>query len=1691
MQYTSALLISRSAGIFTIALGFIVLCGWALDINMLKSVLPGLTTMKPNTAVGFMLTGISLSMLTIAPGKGIAKWISQMPAWLVISFGILTFVQYIFDLNLAIDNLLFQVPPGASYSSQHPARMAPQTALLFSIFSGSILLLGKRQTQAIVQYAVLAISAVPVLTMLGYLFGIQTLPLIGAYKPAAIHTTVGFLLLSAGILATTAETGVFARWRYKLPNIAFGLALALLSLAVAATILNSRRAAESGNRHIKLYEVLWRLEKVAAEAEQSIAANRGFVITGHETFITSLEHSRIRLHGNLAEIRNLTTDPEQLKQLSVLESLIAVRNRIGDDIIRLRQEKGLREAADLLGQGEGERINRQIRTKMDAIILAEKNSLAQIENQARTDENHALIALSFALLTGLCLIGFGLVSLKMQIRQHKLTEAERNRLIAILESTTDFVSTADLQANITYINRAGRAMLALGDRPVSELAIADLHPAWALEIISGQGIPAAKLQGSWQGETALLTSAGREIPVSQVILANRDARGEINFLSTVMRDISDLKTAQKALAESEQRYRLLSEYAPEAIMVLDVDKKCFVDANSNTLQLFGVSREQLPHCTPVTLSPPRQADGRLSAEAAEDKIREALAGGAPVFEWIHLNAAGREIPCEIRLLRMPKEGRSLIRGSVTDISNRKNAENALRIRDNALKTSLNAVAMADAYGHLTYVNDSFLALWGYADAGEVLGKPATILWQAPALAQEIMTAMVNTRQPWRGQLTGLKKSGELFEVEISGNIAYDKDGKPIALIASFLDISERCRLEELQRQMLQRFDTLANASPALIWTSGLDKQCDWFNRCWLEFTGRTIEQEKGSGWTEGVHPQDLEHCLSTYISAFDARQPFAMEYRLRRHDGKYRWLFDQGLPRHDANGDFLGYIGSCMDITEEKNVRDELNISEQRLRLALRAANQGMFDLDLESGKAIVSPEYPLMLGYDPDNFSETYTTWFERLHPDDRERVGQTYHSYIAGELREYKVEFRLRMRSGEWKWILSQGSVVEYTPDGQPLRMLGTHTDIDMRKLAEQKLQEREAFYRGVIEASPDSFWLVDTYGRLLQVSDSYCRRSGYSQNELLAMSIMDLDANMPSSEIVERIQLLKQEKHAVFESRHRAKDGSTWPVEVSTVFLPVAGGRFFSFIRDISERKRAENNLRQLYDLQSKIASRLPGVIYQYKLRPDGSSCFPYASEAIRDIYRVTPESVAEDASSVLAVLHPDDFQGIIDSIRISAETLEPWQHEYRVRYADGTERWLFGNSLPEREADGSVVWFGFITDITERKRLENQLRASEASLKEAQRLAQIGSWELDLINNKLDWSEEIFRIFELDPAQFSASYEAFLETVHPEDRSLVNTAYLDSVKNHGNYNIIHRLQTTDGRIKYVHERGETFYRQDQAIRSIGTVQDITQAKLAEQELLLYRNHLETLVTKRTAELEAVNQELEAFAYSVSHDLRAPLRGIDGFSQALLEDYGDKLDGTGRNYLERVRGASQRMGILIDDLLKLSRITRAILKHAPVDLSSLADTVLRQLREANPEHQVETRIEPGMRVNGDPGLLKIALENLLGNAWKYSAKQANPRIECGSLAQNGETVYYIGDNGAGFDMHYADKLFRPFQRLHHRDQFEGTGIGLATVKRIIHRHGGRIWAESEVDQKTTFYFTLAREELTDDNQQPRREA
>ena len=317
---------------------------------------------------------------------------------------------------------------------------------------------------------------------------------------------------------------------------------------------------------------------------------------------------------------------------------------------------------------------------------------------------------------------------------------------------------------------------------------------------------------------------------------------------------------------------------------------------------------------------------------------------------------------------------------------------------------------------------------------------------------------------------------------------------------------------------------------------------------------------------------------------------------------------------------------------------------------------------------------------------------------------------------------------------------------------------------------------------------------------------------------------------------------------------------------------------------------------------------------------------------------------------------------------------------------------------------------------------------------------------------------------------------LVVIHPDDRDTVNAAYRESVDRHGFYEITHRLLFPDGRIKHVHERGETDYAGDGTpLRSFGTVQDVTDRVNAEQEVRALNETLERRVAERTEELARANRELESFSYSVSHDLRAPLRAINGFSRILQDSEEFALSGDSRDLLDRIVRNTNRMGDLIDDILDYSRASQSALNRKEADLTPLARATWDEHSPSYPN--ATARIGQLGTVWGDPAMLRQILDNLVTNALKYSSKRDKAEIEIGMREENGETRFFVRDNGAGFDMQFAGKLFGMFQRMHTDKDFPGTGVGLAIVKRIVERHGGRIWAESEVDRGTTFYFTLPR--------------
>jgi PAS domain S-box-containing protein len=449
----------------------------------------------------------------------------------------------------------------------------------------------------------------------------------------------------------------------------------------------------------------------------------------------------------------------------------------------------------------------------------------------------------------------------------------------------------------------------------------------------------------------------------------------------------------------------------------------------------------------------------------------------------------------------------------------------------------------------------------------------------------------------------------------------------------------------------------------------------------------------------------------------------------------------------------------------------------------------------------------------------------------------------------------------------------------------------------------------------------------------------------------------------------------------------------------------------------------------------------------------------------------EALGKHASTFLQTIFPQPLE------EIEATLLKEgyWQGELKHVTRDGRRIMVASRWSLQRDEEGNRAGFLEInSDITERKRAERTLRENEREAHvSTQSLIQL-IWTSQP-DGCCDYLSDHWNDYTGIPATRPLAY-VWAEPLHPDDRLRVQIAWIEALGTGNDFDIDFRIRRADGVYRWFKTRAVAIRNSvDQIVKWLGTNTEIENLMQSDERARQLDTALERL-QGRTAQLEATNKELESFSYSVSHDMQAPLRSIDGFSRILLKDCADKLDDNGRHNLQRVLAATQRMGLLIDDLLQLSRVTRSEFHLTRVDLSSMARTVASELLESEPSRQAEFIIQPAVAApQADGHQLRIVIENLLRNSWKFTSKHRAAKIEFGASERDGALVYYVRDNGVGFDMVYAHKLFGAFQRLHSVGDFPGTGIGLTIVKRIVHRHGGRVWAEGELNRGATFYFTL----------------
>jgi PAS domain S-box-containing protein len=767
-----------------------------------------------------------------------------------------------------------------------------------------------------------------------------------------------------------------------------------------------------------------------------------------------------------------------------------------------------------------------------------------------------------------------------------------------------------------------------------------------------------------------------------------------------------------------------------------------------------------------------------------------------------------------------------------------------------------------------------------------------------------------------------------------------------------------------------------------------------------------------------------------------------------------------------------------------------LQESEARFRLIAETIGHVFWVLELQPQERVsyVSPAFEQIWGRRAEELYADARLWTEAIVREDRGAVLRTFEHWLAApHATSFVAEYRIHRPDGELRWIADRGRAV-LDGAGQPQRVTGLAEDITARKQAEAAAQASQHQFRQFLESLPQLVWSADPLGECDYLSPQWLAYTGVPLAEQLGRGWLHC-VHPEDREAAQTSWRTAVQAQTVFDSEYRLLDAdgrARWFAARGTLLRDETGRpqRWLGTSTDIDELKRAAAALADERDRLTRLAEVVPGALHTYRRTPAGRFSFPFGGDRVAALLGMADTDLSQDGTPITALTHPEDRPRVLAAVQASATNASAWHVEYRVRHPQLGERWIEGRSMPSPAGADGMDWHGTLIDITERKHAEQALAESRARLAAVFTHVNEGLVLCSLDGLLYEWNPAALRLHGFaslaEASRPLPEFQRIFELFDCDDRPLplerwpLARVLAGERFEHMEVRLHHRQQGWDKVFDY----GGTLARDAQGRPLLAVVHfnDISERHRQAGEVRQLNAQLELRVQERTAELQAAVKELEAFSYSVSHDLRAPLRALDGFSQALLQDHAAALPAEGQRYLHIIRDSATRMGQLIDDLLAFSRIGRAPLKRHRIDPALLVRDAMNQLAPLTQGRRIELQVNELPPCLGDLAMLRQVWINLLSNAVKYTRQRDPARIEVGAVSDaQGTVTYHVRDNGAGFDMRYAHKLFGVFERLHRADEFEGTGVGLAIVQRIVQRHGGSIRAEASPGQGAAFYFNV----------------
>ena len=1198
-------------------------------------------------------------------------------------------------------------------------------------------------------------------------------------------------------------------------------------------------------------------------------------------------------------------------------------------------------------------------------------------------------------------------------------------------------------------------------------------------------------------------------------------------------DAVDVVEEEKTVVNRREEHSIpvdaLLKRAFDGIIAIDTEQR-IIAFNKGAEHMFGYQANDLIGQKLDVLIPIRYVERHREHVAtflqSDDLVRPMEIGSLRTVFGRHKD--GHDIPLEVLICKsLPaKSPTTTMSVFLRDISSRQRADIAAQQHETYFRAlveeSNDAIMLLNPDGSQQYISPSAEKVLGldletiknnldaylHSDDVQVIKEAVKSVIVSPSQTVTITYRVKQKNGEWRW-IEGLLKN-------------QCNDSRVGAIVVNNRDITPHRAAEQALRENREHYTKLLASAPVGVYEADREGRCTFVNEKWCEMAGMDPNEALGEGWIDAIYPEDRQRVLNEWLAAKAQKQPVHLEYRLGREGGKIIWVLGQAHTIYDDSGSIAGYTGTVTDITERIEVEHALRESEARFRQLFHSVPNPISLTRLSDGRFLdINDAFTESIGWSREEVigktSIEIGLWLneaERNTMMDKIRAGETIRN----------AEIHLRIRTGEIRDYLASIDTMQL--DGTPCllvastdvtkqlqavslmtrhnRLLNTLSAVNELLLQESDTQRLfEETCRIIVEkASFRMAWIgiadlargIVTPVAETSVEPGYlskvtirCDDSQWGQGptgtairENRTVVNVDTDADPRYEMWRETAREYGFRSSAAIPIRQQdrvfgclniySKDANDFGLNE----LPLLE-RMSADLGFVHERLEMQKRLRQSEVQLKAILDHSPALISI----KDSQGNMILANRRFEILDLPPPEHLI---GKNIFDLFPQDVAEVLWANELSAQNAgTSIEAEETLKHRDGTAHTYltikFPVALPGETPFGIC---SISTDITEYKKSQKALEESENRLATFFSEAPVG---LVLYNKDIRFihvnptlsrntntpSNELIgkRPSDILPPEMANFIEESVKSVFVSGKAKINEEVGGPVPN-----------AYAGVRHWMHSHFPVKDTEGQVYAVGGVVVETTQLKQAQEALKQLNQDLETRVNERTEALAAANAELESFAYSVSHDLRAPLRAIDGFSRILLEDYEHKFDAEGRQHMDRILKAVHRMGALIDALLALSRLSRQELKpqhFSSEQLTTMVREIIHEIEMENGTQKIDWKIEPLSPCYADHTLLRQVWSNLLHNAAKYSRDEKHPKVHVGMLDQGGEKAYYVCDNGVGFDMNYADKLFGVFQRLHRQDEFEGTGIGLATVKRIVGMLGGRVWAESELDKGATFYFTL----------------